>query len=421
MGLFAQINILKDRPFFGIPAEKCTWIKGRCITDGARITDDLVGIRLRMAETGDRNGARVTASGTIQLFLRTERTPYWGEEIIVTGNPAFDDESGAVMFYGSLGKERAITFTSGFLKWRAAVIEGLTKKIDSMGEKTGGFFKALFLGVKDDLGLREREQFRKAGSMHILALSGMHLAVLSGFLFFLFKPLTGKGVSFWIVAFCIGFYIFVTGARSSLLRAGIMFAVYGAGLFFGKKGDIRAVFLLSFLVLLVITPLAVRTLSFQLSFLALAGILYLGSRIMHGTRRFLPGFLRVPISASIGAQCATAPLLSLLFGAVYPAGILASLLLTPLVSLFLLIGIIYLAVPVAALQSAVLYPMEKLYHSIMWIASYGARVPGLETSKKGEIVVIFIVCTFVCLGIIIPYAVRKHKQWHRLITTVFRK
>ena len=421
LGLFAQMNTLKEEPFFGIPAERCTWIRGRCVSDGARTKSDLVALYLKMSETGDKNGVRVTASGTIRIFIRTDRVPYWGEEILAAGSPSIDEETGEVLFFGNMEGQGPAKFSSAIMRWRAAAIRGFKKKIDSMGKNTSGFFKALFLGVKDDLGLQERDRFQKAGCMHILALSGMHLAVLSGFLYFLIKPLAGKRLSFWFVAFCIGVYIFITGARSSLLRAGIMFTIYGAGLFFGKRGDIRSVFLLSFLILLAVSPLAVWSLSFQLSFLALAGILYLGTGIMRGTRRFLPPFVGGPISASIGAQCATAPLLALLFGAVYPGGIVTSIVLTPVVTLFLLTGIIYLITPVDALRRVLLYPMEKLYDSIMWTASKGAKVPGIETAGSWEITATWVVCSLVCAVIIIPHAVKKTRRSHRLTTTAFLK
>lgn len=421
LGLCPHMNSLREQPFFGIPMERVTWIKGRCVSDGARVKGDLTALRLKMSETGDKNGVRVTASGTIRIFLRTDRAPYWGEEIVATGSPTIAEETGAVLFFGSMDGQKPAKFSSAIMRWRAAALRGFEKRIDSMGKDTGGFFKALFLGVKDDLGLRERDRFQKAGCMHILALSGMHLAVISGFLYFLIKPLAGKRLSFWFVAFCIGVYIFITGARSSLLRAGIMFTIYGAGLFFGKKGDIRSVFLLSFLILLVVAPLAVWSLSFQLSFLALAGILYLGTRIMHGTRRFLPRFLGGPLSASIGAQCATAPLLALLFGAVYPGGIVTSLILAPIVSLFLLTGIIYLITPVAALHSVLLYPLEKLYDSIIWTAATGARVPGIETAESWKITATWVVCSLVCAVIIIPHAVKKTRRWYRLTTTAYLK
>ena len=138
-----------------------------------------------------------------------------------------------------------------------------------------GLVVALALGDKSNLSNERRNQFANAGAMHVLAVSGLHVGILLGFLYWIFgrfKFLRKRNLYIIIALILIWCFAFLTGLSASVTRATTMFTILSVGQLLGKKFfSLKAVFA-SALFLLLINPLYLFDIGFQLSYLAILGI-----------------------------------------------------------------------------------------------------------------------------------------------------
>ena len=251
---------------------------------------------------------------------------------------------------------------------------------DLMPPVWGGLASALLLGVRDDLDVSLSAGFRDSGCSHILALSGMHLAIISGALVFLIRrPLGIRKASIIGAAFII-LYVFVAGSQPSLVRAAIMYLIGTFALLGFLKGKPLSLLCLAFIIQLLLQSDTGVSLSFVLSYLALFGILTLGESLRSLFRGRLPEIIAGGLSASIGAFVFTAPVVSLFFGSQRPIGIIAGLLLAPISSVFMIFSLAALAVSFLPfpLWDALDFVLTQVYRILESIVSIAGHVPGLS-------------------------------------------
>ena len=204
--------------------------------------------------------------------------------------------------------------------WRARVRAILERALARQGPRSGTLLRALLLGDRFALDCRVTDAFRASGSMHLLALSGLHVgmawaaaSLLAGALRRPAIALAPEHARWWdaaaalAVAAVVG-YVWLAGPRPSLLRAAAMAAVAQAGRLRGERPRGIEVLAAAAIVVLILEPSATTALSFQLSFLALAGILLLGPRITLHLPGMLPPALRGALEVAVGAQLFTFPL-----------------------------------------------------------------------------------------------------------------
>lgn len=174
--------------------------------------------------------------------------------------------------------------------------------------------KAMVLGQRSALDRTLRQAYADAGVMHVLAVSGLHVGMVFFLMSLLFAPLQhslGKRI-FWLaltllVLWC---YAWLTGLAPSAQRASVMFSIIAIGKAIQRRGNIYNSIGISAFILLLIDPLLIRQVGFQLSYLAVLGIVYLQPRI---SAWYQPGNafkkkLWELFSVSLAAQLATFPL-----------------------------------------------------------------------------------------------------------------
>ncbi len=238
-----------------------------------------------------------------------------------------------------------LAWSSTFYRIRGDILDALYNKIGQLNHTARILFTAFFLGKKDPPSDSLFQGFIQAGGAHLLARSGMHLGILSGGVILLLHPFFGKKRSFVFSLFLLAGYLFLTGISPSLLRAYIFLCFLSAGMATGVKPDYFHLLSLTFILHCIIDPLSAYTLSFKLSYLALTGI-FLFAKPLY---RILPGLIPPPVravlAASGAAQAGTLPVSLYSFHVFYPAGFVSSVVLLPLVTAFLLAGIVFLVVP----------------------------------------------------------------------------
>lgn len=141
---------------------------------------------------------------------------------------------------------------------------------------------ALVLGDKSSLSKESRSIFANAGAMHVLAVSGMHVGILLGFLQWIFYRvpfLRRRNLYIYSSLIVVWCFAFLTGMSASVFRATLMFSVLAVGQLRGYSFFSLNALLFSGFVLLIIDPFYLFNIGFQLSFLAMFGIVFFYGRI----------------------------------------------------------------------------------------------------------------------------------------------
>jgi competence protein ComEC len=176
-----------------------------------------------------------------------------------------------------------------------------------------GIAKALLLGDKSSLDTEDYRSFGNAGGMHLLAVSGLHIGILLEcilFVFLLFPRILSRKRAFLFTLIILWFYAFLTGMSASVVRAVFMFSLLVLGRMLERHESGLNMLALSAFVLLLINPLYLLDLGFQLSYLAMFGI-YLYYPKIASLYNFENKWIQMAwkgTAMGISAQLATAPL-----------------------------------------------------------------------------------------------------------------
>ncbi len=201
---------------------------------------------------------------------------------------------------------------------------------------------ALLLGEKQTLSSDIYSDFKVAGTVHILAISGLHIGILLIFLNFLFKPLKlySKWLFLALVLSILWFYAFLTGFSPSVLRAVIMFSFLQIGLMSKHRVNIyNSLFMAAFFMFL-LNPNNIFDVGFQMSFAAVLSII---SFYPIFSSWFLPHYkilkwLTDLFWVSLSAQLGVLPLTLYYFHQFPLYFFLANLLVIPLLFIILFVG-----------------------------------------------------------------------------------
>ena len=266
-----------------------------------------------------------------RVFVRDHRLEgaLSGDRVVVRGRV---DRGDGVFFLSPERGRGAIEVREGtraLLRLRRTVVRAFSSTISGWPAAERGVFAALFAGDRSALPATLERRMREAGASHILALSGMHLGIISAAVFAVARRLLRPGpASAAVCVFAVAYLVFA-GFRPSLVRAVIMLCVAAAIRRRDGVVQLPVVLALTFLVQQLLFPDDLRSLAFGLSFLSLLGLVFLSPALYHSIPPIFPRVIRAGVAAGTAAQVSTAPLVFSSFGAVHPAGIVASIALTP--------------------------------------------------------------------------------------------
>lgn len=151
-----------------------------------------------------------------------------------------------------------------------------------VGKENIGVASALVLGDKSSLSKESRAIFANSGAMHVLAVSGMHVGILLGFLQFVFYRipfLRRRNLYIYFALIIVWCFAFLTGLSASVFRASIMFSILAIGQLRGYSFFSLNALMFSGLMLLIIDANYLFNIGFQLSFLAMLGIVFFYRKI----------------------------------------------------------------------------------------------------------------------------------------------
>ena len=188
---------------------------------------------------------------------------------------------------------------------------------ESFPERTRSFMNAILLGDKYDLSTEDKVYLSEAGLYHITAVSGLHCAFLLSLLSFLI----GKHRRVLLSAVAIpvlALYALTVGLTPSVVRACIMLVMLLLAPLFRRESDPPTSLSFALFLILAANPFAIKSVSLQLSFAAMAGLIWLTpklyDRIRAKKRKKAAWFVLGSLSATAGALVFTIPLTAFYFG-----------------------------------------------------------------------------------------------------------
>ncbi len=207
------------------------------------------------------------------------------------------------------------------------------------GKDSSSAAKALYFGNQEFIDKVTLADFKRAGVLHVLAASGLHVAVVAALPVFLLGLVRlPKKMILAVTGLLVLGYLWITDMPVSLIRACAMFLLFGMQRILDRKANVFNALFLSALLIMMLFPEDLFSLGFQLSYGATLGILLFHSpyrRALEG----LPGPLAGPLSVSLAAQTTVVPLILHRMNEINLAGPLANLAVIPVISLFLVASI----------------------------------------------------------------------------------
>lgn len=227
-----------------------------------------------------------------------------------------------------------------------------------------------------DLSPALSDEFAQAGMAHLLAASGFQVSLLLGVVLWITRNLAPVQ-QVWIGSGLIVGYIGLTGIQPSVLRAGLM----GVGALLGRAYEQKTrpvgVLLAVALLLLLIHPIWMFDLGFQLSFLATLGLL-VTAPVLTKAFDWLPSSVAAAVAIPLAAYVWTLPIQLFAFGTVSTYSILVNVLTTPLVILISLGGMFCAAIALISpeLGSWVAWPLQFPTHMLIETVKVANALPG---------------------------------------------
>ena len=187
------------------------------------------------------------------------------QQVFVNQNELLILESGSKSFLGIIHGVRV------------KIQESLQKYHFSKDELS--VMNALLLGQRQDISKALIDDYAKAGAIHILAVSGLHVGIILLILSSIFQPIerlkNGTFVKLVLMMLFLWFFALLAGMSASVVRAVTMFSAVAIGQFLNKKNAIEHSLIFSLFILLLCKPMFLFDVGFQLSYLAVFGIIWI--------------------------------------------------------------------------------------------------------------------------------------------------
>jgi competence protein ComEC len=299
-----------------------------------------------------------------KILVTTSRYPeyQYGDKLKITGllktPPVFEDfnykdylrKEGilAVMSYSEISQESSETGSLSALYGRILSFKNKLREAvnQNLSPPQSSILAAVILGDKGNISEEWKDKLNKTGVRHITAISGMHIVILTSILMsFLIAIGFWRGQAFYLTMGFIFFYILMIGFQPSAVRAVIMVGLFLLAQKVGRVSYSQRAIVFAGALMLVQNPFLLKDdVGFQLSFLAVMGIIYL-LPIFQKWLKFIPQEkylnLRSILTMTFSAQVFTLPILIYNFGYFSLVSPLTNILIVPLLPFIMVSGFIF--------------------------------------------------------------------------------
>lgn len=367
-----------DGPRAAYAAEAAGTIVSAVEVDGDRVMFRVAADRVRVEGEAAPRELRERLLVHIRLAEQPEQAvaALWrrGDRVRVAGEltlPAGASNSGGFDYRRYLSSQRihwllkakgtaAVSPAPGPI-WSAAALLGrvdsarawLGARMDNLYPSSqSGYMKGLVLGIREDLDPEQFQQFSRLGLTHILAISGLHVAVfiyaLGGLL--RLARLTRERILL-ILILSVPLYVLLSGASPSVMRAGLMAVLGLLAARIGKLKDGLHLLAAAAVLMLAVDPFFIENVSFQLSFIVTIGLIAGVPPVRRAMPQWRRGKALLDLAAvTIVAQLVSFPVTIYYFNQFHALSLLANFVLVPFIS--------FVVMPIGAIALVIAIPWE---------------------------------------------------------------
>lgn len=259
-----------------------------------------------------------------------------------------------------------------------SITENLNKLLS---KNQAGILNGMLIGETNGISDKVIDDFKNSGITHLLAVSGSNIVLVIVISKFIFSKIFGKKHSWVFIISFIIFFVCVSGASPSVVRAALMAILeILAGLLIKKSNSINNLFL-SALIILLINPVSIINVGFILSFAGTIGILLLSEQISKKLKKYIKiDMLLENLSVTLSAQIILFPIMAYFFNSISLISLITNLLVLPISSILTVMGLMLFVLstiyfPLAKLISI---PLKYLINYIMIIAKACSKLSFLN-------------------------------------------
>jgi competence protein ComEC len=282
-------------------------------------------------------------------------------------------------------------------QWRGKLL-GVMKKYGLEGQEYA-VASAMLLGYSSVLDSETRQIYSGSGAMHVLCVSGLHVGIIYMFVGVLLTPLLrlkkGKLLRSVICIVIIWFYAMLTGLSASVIRAATMFSFLSIGQMAGRRTGIYNTLAASAFFILLFNLYLLFEIGFQLSYLAVLGIVSIQPGLYHllNIKNKILDKVWALLSVSIAAQLATGPMATFYFHQFPSYFLLTNLWVIPVSFACMFLGVLFFL-------TSWIYPLAKITG---WLLALGFKVMNTGVSiiegLPGAVIKGLYPDIFLCVGI----------------------
>jgi len=313
------------------------------------------------------DGERRPVEGNALLFVPRHAAFKYGDRLCVTGELETPGQLNDFDYRGYLAHQGIYSTMlypeieieahgAGFkpLSWlyelRASLAQTLAR---ALPEPQASLAQGILLGIRENIPQSVRDGFIHSGTAHLLAISGLHLGIVAGIMLSLGLWLFGRRhyLYVWLALVIIWLYALLTGMHPPVVRGAIMASLFLAAELLGRQRSAIVALMLAAAVMVGLSPYILGDAAFQLSFLAMAGLVFLfpalrslGRIVIHkfigeeGAAVTAAAIVGDSLSVTMAAVIAVWPAVAYYFGIISFVGPLATFLLLPALPLITLTG-----------------------------------------------------------------------------------
>jgi ComEC/Rec2-related protein len=298
-----------------------------------------------------------------------------------------------------------------FLRFLLLVRQSFDQALDKLyGYSEAVFAKGLILGEKQNLTKDFVQNLQNTGTSHLVALSGFNISILIFALFTTFALISPR-FAFGVTSISILGFILMTGAPTSVVRAGIVGEFLLLATIIGRQSDSGLILVWSLFFIGLLAPFSLAyDISLQLSFAAFLGIVYLAPLVSEKLKSL--GFVSSILGQTIGAILFTLPFIAYYFGRISLIAILPNILVVsvlPFVSyLIILSGIFYFfALPIAKFLSFI---TQIFLDYMLWVINFFGKLSFAGLGLKINSAIWFLPYYLILVLILIFWWQNKYRQ-----------